>query len=392
MDCVLWRSKTQRLATDEPATEILDRGCVTLLVRSMSIPPGHIHIIAVGPGQLLTGVAALRSQGIDPAGGSVFYRGIPSSAIDAVMNRLCVAYHLRYAGLANASTFVAGRGGLVGLFDACEARIAPRQYLKRRLGKVWAALNLLKSDVIVISVRHNTPEDAFLLAALEPPRIIFTADGVIVGAPQTRRFRSAERIALGPLGEEYPLLNDVWTPSYLHSFVTKIGRPRAISDDTLRDVFASAQFAAASLAPTGYKHVVLGQHLALSGLATELEEQAVWADIFRHLSRLHPGATLLYKAHPRDRSMKRVLLSRSLPVDMRVLFTTNENWALPLEAMTMAPDTHVYGLSSSALLYAAYLGQPASLLCCRHWPDPLVDEITGFGAESALPIEWVDEY
>jgi len=358
----------------------------------MNISPAHIHIIAMGPGQLLTGVAALRSQGIDPAGASVFYRGIPSPAIDAVMNRLCMACQVRYAGLANVNTFVAGRDGLVGLFDACKALIAPRRYLKRRLGQVWAALNLLKSDVIVISVRHNAPDDAFLLAALEPARLIFTADGVIVGAPQTRVLRSAERIALGPLGNEYPLLYDVWTPSYLYSFVMKIGRPRAIPDDILRDVFANAQFAAASLAPTGYHHLVLGQHLALSGLATELEEHTVWGDVFLHLSRRHPGATLLYKTHPRDRSMKRELLARSLPGDARVLFTTNENWALPLEAMQMAPDTHVYGVSSSALLYAAALGYPASLLCGRHWPYPLVAEITRFAAESALPTEWIDEH
>jgi hypothetical protein len=319
----------------------------------------------------------------------VFYRGIQSPAIDAVFARLCTGFKLTYAGPANCDPIIGKTAGIVGGINALRAKWHARTYLRAKLRHLVPEIDRFRARMVVTSVRHNSPQDRFLLAMLEAPDLILTADGVIVGPPQRFVPGSAERTALRCFGQPFPWTTVIRTPSYLAAFATKVGAVEVISDQTLATVFAEARAALAPVAPVGWRHVILGQHLALAGLTSELEEQRVWRDVFRHVSGVHRGARLLYKAHPRDRKMKRVLLPETTDPHP-VTFTDEQNWAVPLEAMSMPEGTSVYGLSSSALLYAATLGKCRAVVVCSHsWPDMLVDEVTRFASETALPLEWV---
>ena len=356
----------------------------------MSSGGDELLIVAMGPSQLLAAIASAQQTGLSLKGALVAYRGVTSDGLEEVMQRLCLSWGMTWWGILTGNFFMPSRGGLNGAIDLWRARLAPEQYLRRRLG--WRADPVygLCGKTVMISLRHAQTDDAFLLAALKPTTVIYTADGVIVGEPAKRYFGPAERAIVGRYGAPYPLPAPIFSPEYLAEHASKVGKATLLDRRILDDVFARASRAMDSAEP--FDHVVLSQHLALSKLTTEMEEMRVWKDVFRFTARRHPDAAILLKPHPRDRRMKLSMLREQLGGDVRVVEPAAQMRAQPLETMALAKGAWVYGLSSSALLFASrHAGHNVAVLNSRNWPDELSAEINQFVKETGLPMFWLDE-
>src|SRR5690606_389007 len=104
--------------------------------------------------------------------------------------------------------------------------------------------------------------------------------------------------ALGRFARDYPLTDTIFAPRYLERDARKVATVTVLDDQLLQSVFEEARLR--SEASARFEHVVLSQHLAISRLATEVEEYEIWKDVVRFVARLHPGSRILLKPHPRD--------------------------------------------------------------------------------------------
>jgi hypothetical protein len=323
-------------------------------------------IITSGASQLLTQISALQFLGQDLSHFDIIYIGDQSERLSVVLAAISSKFELNFVGsIANLkmlSTLRQGRG-----FNFLLSLIFNAKRLRESVFLLYPKLRLYRNSFIVIPVRHKMLSDVILLHALNPSKLLLTADGV-VNIVAKRDFNSLRWYGVNTELNMIPSKNNIYAPFYLKDEVDKLGDfveiPNEIFKSILLKTSTQLYFEKAVLyfKTTKFNAIVFSQHLSLTYVCSLDEEIKFYKKLVDDLisKNIFP---ILIKPHPREQNSKIVELKRRLSTyNDKVYFLPLDWTAIPIEILTISKKIdNLVTLNSSAPLGILSMG--SNILC-----------------------------
>lgn len=270
----------------------------------------HLILITSGGSQLLTQIATCFELKMSLTKGVVVYIGDRSERLKPVLKEICSVFGLTYIGeLPNLNWPIKLKKSKWSLFYSKKKRVLNhghnlRDYILDR----YSFLAEYQGAILILPIRHKMFSDILLVHAIGPSKLILTADGV-VNNPSSRSGSDKRLLGIDTPINKFPIEVPIYSPKYLFEENQKLGKVITLKDEILNRVFEKAT--------TSYfkdifrnifkdkklDYIIFSQHLSLSKVCSDEEEQKYYRAIIRDLRR-RDNCKIIIKLHPRETEEK----------------------------------------------------------------------------------------